>query len=256
MSEQEDRLHAEESAQQERWRRYEEEDASAIRVIVEPTFHFTTYQRVTESKAHPQGALNRDIDTVSSIYEEAFRDALGSISTDQVSVERQRYTPPARWRQGGDFGAPWEIVGIIAGSGIGLGVLTNVASNAISKAVITAWRKIVALWRDNDIPLEGRRISSHGPLILVSLCERHARQYHGELAPKGPALWFRVEWDGANAPVSTSTVMVTIPAHNGTLVYVVTDRLVLLQCVHIAPDCTQEIDRRSWALMFEEDPVI
>jgi hypothetical protein len=246
---------SEDRLQSERWTKFEEDDPTSIRVIISPGFHFTDYHLAQAKGIHPQKALDNDIAEVAQIYQDAFQGIRSTLNSNDAQVEREPYTPPSAWRKGGELSAPWQIVQLVFTSEVGIGVVSGLAAQSISAAAIKAWRAMLKRWKTSEVEPQVRNVPSHSPLIMTALCERHARQYHGDKKVFREGNWFRVAWSGADAPASLSLLLVTIPIRSGSLVYVVTDRLELMQLIETSPRLTAELDRRTWALMLESDPI-
>lgn len=226
-----------------RWERYAATLSTSLHVIIDPDLYLLDELGSAEPQ---QEELDRGIAQAVQVYRDALTQSMAETGLPEaLPLMQQQYTPPLLWQTGGLIGAPWEIIEV-AGSAAAF------IAQAISEEAVGA-----GLWKALDTFQRFRRahgdetlqptIPVHSPQALRLMCAGHAVETHDRLGPRRNASQCRVlDTVGANYPSAEVPVMVIVPAKPGSIVYLVSPRLVLLAHFLADRDGGMDLEPRIW----------
>lgn len=229
------------------WQDFVDSDRESIRSAISPMFYSIAAGENPVDFPAPQLLLDPGISNMVRLYEDAYLEAADTLGLVNVDVTTRPYVPPLAWRKGGMVSAAWQIVELVWSDSVG--------SQLIATFAVEAWKLIYNKSRQY-FSSRGHRdgycpIATQSPQTIAACCAYHAQKHFGEFRPKAPQ-FRRLSWEGANAPASEGLCQVAVPLRNGSLIYLVTDRMRLLDLSKVNSNGAEDMDLSTWDTTWNE----
>lgn len=227
------------------WRRYEEALLSApvIAINPHPYLQYEYPDQTNEYGALP-GIWEESIRQVLQMYEGSFAQAFAAFS-NEVKLEKRSYTPPFAYQRGGPFSYPTDLLQLVMDEKWLASLGAPVAAGLMVNAITEASRKLRQWWNDHRVPESEQILPSHSPAIIRAVVESEAHRCFPNLMPGTATIESTLPLD-ADYPVNGSLFRVTLPYANGTIIFLVDDRLRRPSIFRTSPAGTRKLDASCW----------
>lgn len=231
------------------WKSFEESIGTTPRIVINPEVYLGYVVSPDPLEGHSQETLDKSIETAVQIYREAFQLEFSQLQVP-VSVGQYSYVVPAAYGKGGPIGAPAEVINLILDQAIWVQLGWTVATDLLAAAVWKAGRKFLRFLREVKYPNPEQNLPSHDPFLIQAACEAHAREQYKNLR-LGEADIHSAWPPSADLPYNGNLYTVAIPYRNGSIIYVISDRLLLMEHIRVNSKGSTPLDRSTWLSKFE-----
>lgn len=227
------------------WKSYEDALLSEPVIAITPSPYLQYENPDSTDEYGPTAEIwEQSIQQELDIYQLSLAQAVSRLPVD-TPINRRYYTPPSGYGRGGPISYPIELIQLAIDQKwlveFGVDALNAIVADAMVRATI----RLRQWWTDHNVPQDTWRLPSHNPFIVRAVVETHARRSFPNLKP-GTATIHACLPANADLPATGVPFLVTLPYPKGSLVYLVDDRLWLLNIIRTTAEGSEELDISNW----------
>lgn len=234
------------------WSQFEESIGVIPRVIIEPDLYLKYVVTPPDYDGHTQQTLDQGIAQVVDIYKSTFEEVFQHHS-DNLLVTQTAYAPPAAFGKGGPIGAAYQVLQFAIDNPETMEIGRGVVGGLLAEAVWKSSNALFKYFRSVKIPESEQRPPSHDPILITAVCETHSREFYSEFRPKPAQVFSALNPPSSNLPVDGNVYTIVVPYRNGSIIYVVTERMELLSHFRVHSKGAVPLDRSTWYGKFIPD---